>query len=266
MHLAQVADLTAAAVALGSLVVGAAGYWFLERTRKTAANQRREDIIRDAEREAETVKKAAELAAREELLTRRTELDAENSRLREDQNQRVTDLDRRERSLNEQQDGFKKREKMLEGTQKTLADRQKVIDSRETELERVLDDEQEQLYKISGLEADAAKEMLLAERHNLHLPDTKLENTLEARLAIAQKIRDLRPHVVILPYWHARHPDHYRCSQLGYEACFLAGFDGAVICGQRWAFPHRRGPRLSPDRAVPVRARARRCAGRTACH
>ena len=26
------------------------------------------------------------------------------------------------------------------------------------------------------------------------------------------------------------------------------------------------GPRREPDRAVPVRARARRCAGRTACH
>ena len=127
MHLAQVGDLAAAAIALGSLVIGATGYWFLERTRKAAANQRREDIIRDAEREAETVKKAAELAAREELLTRRTEFDAENSRLREDQNQRVAALDRREHSLTEQQDGFKKREKMLEGTQQNLADRQKVM-------------------------------------------------------------------------------------------------------------------------------------------
>ena len=83
--------------------------------------------------------------------------------------------------------------------------------------------------------AAAAKEMLLAERHNLHLPDAKLENTLEARLAIAQKIRDLRPHVVILPYWQARHPDHYRCSQLGYEACFLAGLRKADLEGE----PHR---------------------------
>src|SRR5262249_15407559 len=29
--------------------------------------------------------------------------------------------------------------------------------------------------------------------------------------------------VVILPYWLGRHPDHYTCSTLGYEACFLAG-------------------------------------------
>ena len=43
--------------------------------------------------------------------------------------------------------------------------------------------------------AAATREILLAERHNLHLPDAKLENTLEARLAIAQKIRALRPRV-----------------------------------------------------------------------
>ena len=29
--------------------------------------------------------------------------------------------------------------------------------------------------------------------------------------------------MVILPYWEARHPDHYRAGELGFEACFLAG-------------------------------------------
>tara|TARA_B100000029_G_scaffold492864_1_gene554710 strand:- start:495 stop:2111 length:1617 start_codon:yes stop_codon:yes gene_type:complete len=161
MPLAQVENFTAGAIAVGSLVIGAAAFWFLERTRQSAANQRRDDILRDAEREAETVRKAAELSAREELLTKRSELDAENNLVREELNQRAAELDRRDHTLNEQQDGFKKRERMLEGTQKNLAERQKVIDSREVELERVLQDEQEQLYKISGLEADAAKEMLL---------------------------------------------------------------------------------------------------------
>jgi LmbE family N-acetylglucosaminyl deacetylase len=36
-------------------------------------------------------------------------------------------------------------------------------------------------------------------------------------------IRRLKPRVVILPYWTGRHPDHYRASELGYEACFLSG-------------------------------------------
>ena len=55
------------------------------------------------------------------------------------------------------------------------------------------------------------------------MPDARLENTLAARLTVAAKIRELRPRVVILPYWTGRHPDHYRASELGYEACFLAG-------------------------------------------
>jgi len=42
-------------------------------------------------------------------------------------------------------------------------------------------------------------------------------------MSLAVEIRNLRPRVVILPYWEARHPDHYRASEIGFEACFLAG-------------------------------------------
>jgi LmbE family N-acetylglucosaminyl deacetylase len=65
--------------------------------------------------------------------------------------------------------------------------------------------------------------MLLAWRGNLHFPDARLENHIAARMTLAQKIRELQPRVVILPYWQARHPDHYRAGEMGYEACFLAG-------------------------------------------
>jgi len=69
----------------------------------------------------------------------------------------------------------------------------------------------------------AARHMLLAWRGNLRMPDARLENTLAARMTLAVEIRRLRPRVVILPYWEARHPDHYRTSEIGSEACFLAG-------------------------------------------
>jgi bacillithiol biosynthesis deacetylase BshB1 len=69
----------------------------------------------------------------------------------------------------------------------------------------------------------AAKHLLLAWRGNLRMPDARLENSLPARMTLAVKIRELKPRVVILPYWQARHPDHYRAGELGYEACFLAG-------------------------------------------
>ncbi len=73
-------------------------------------------------------------------------------------------------------------------------------------------------------ESNVAAELLrLAWRGNLRMPDARLENTLGARLSLAMKIRELRPQVVILPYWEGRHPDHYRACEMGYEACFLAG-------------------------------------------
>jgi bacillithiol biosynthesis deacetylase BshB1 len=73
-------------------------------------------------------------------------------------------------------------------------------------------------------EADAAgSEMRLAWRGNMRLPDARLENTISVRMSLAMEIRNLRPRVVILPYWEARHPDHYRTSEIGFEACFLAG-------------------------------------------
>ncbi len=69
----------------------------------------------------------------------------------------------------------------------------------------------------------AGRRMLLTWRGNLCLPDAALENTLEARRMLAGRIRSLRPRLVMLPYWEARHPDHYNASRLGYEACYLAG-------------------------------------------
>ncbi len=71
--------------------------------------------------------------------------------------------------------------------------------------------------------AEAAKILGVEWRRALDIPDGRVENTWENRLKVASVIRETRPRVVILPYWKGRHPDHYTCSMLGYEACFLAG-------------------------------------------
>src|SRR5882672_6679459 len=70
---------------------------------------------------------------------------------------------------------------------------------------------------------DAARILRASYRHALDIPDGRVENTWENKLKVARIIREQRPRVVILPYWQGRHPDHYTCSTLGYEACFLAG-------------------------------------------
>jgi len=80
--------------------------------------------------------------------------------------------------------------------------------------------------------ADAAKILSVSWRRALDLPDGRVENTWENRLKVASVIRETRPRVVILPYWKGRHPDHYTCSVLGYEACFLAGLAKLALSSQ----------------------------------
>jgi N-acetylglucosamine malate deacetylase 1 len=86
------------------------------------------------------------------------------------------------------------------------------------------------------VEADVAAGVMLAGwRGNMRFPDARLENDLSARLTLAIKIRELKPRVVIIPYWQARHPDHYRAGELAYEACFLAGLKKL----DEYSEPHR---------------------------
>jgi bacillithiol biosynthesis deacetylase BshB1 len=69
----------------------------------------------------------------------------------------------------------------------------------------------------------AAKLLGVAWRGTLGVPDSDVQPAREHKLKLAGVIRELRPKTVILPYWQARHPDHYHASTLGYEGCFLAG-------------------------------------------
>jgi bacillithiol biosynthesis deacetylase BshB1 len=86
--------------------------------------------------------------------------------------------------------------------------------------------------------ARASRTMGIAYRENLHLPDAAIEEAREYKLKIAQKIRELRPRTVILPYWEGRHPDHYVTGRIGYEACFLAGLAKLRLKGKPYR-PHK---------------------------
>lgn len=71
--------------------------------------------------------------------------------------------------------------------------------------------------------AVAGATLKLTHRSNMRFPDTKLVNWVDYREKLAMEIRRLTPRTVILPYWEARHPDHYHASEIAFDACFLAG-------------------------------------------
>ncbi|GAC1635379.1 MAG: bacillithiol biosynthesis deacetylase BshB1 [Candidatus Acidiferrum sp.] len=84
----------------------------------------------------------------------------------------------------------------------------------------------------------AAKILKVKYRGTLGVPDSDVVASREHKLRLATTIRELRPRTVIIPYWEARHPDHYNASTLCYEGCFLAGLKQLPIPGEPFR-PHK---------------------------
>ena len=97
--------------------------------------------------------------------------------------------------------------------------------------------------------ATAAKILRISWRGTLGVPDSDVQPTRQHKLRLAQVIRELRSHTVILPYWEARHPDHYHAATLGYEGCFLAGLRQLPMEGEA----HRPFKILYSTSYAPVR-------------
>ena len=90
--------------------------------------------------------------------------------------------------------------------------------------------------ELRAQEAERAAEVLgVSERRNAGLPDAHLQNTDQMRRVVVEHIRHFAPRVVILPFAVGRHPDHRVASELGRDACFLAGLAKYEAAGA----PHR---------------------------
>jgi N-acetylglucosamine malate deacetylase 1 len=97
----------------------------------------------------------------------------------------------------------------------------------------------------SGTRGDAATRAAEADRAaaalgvhvrvNAGLPDAHLHNDEPSRAKLVALLRMTRPRVVLLPFPIGRHPDHRVASELGRDACYLAGLAKYGAPGQ----PHR---------------------------
>lgn len=82
-------------------------------------------------------------------------------------------------------------------------------------------------------ETAAATQILgLTWRGNLSLPNRQLQHTLEARQKLANVFRELRPRVILAPYWEDAHPDHVVASDLIDAARFWSKLSRTDETGQ----------------------------------
>jgi bacillithiol biosynthesis deacetylase BshB1 len=108
--------------------------------------------------------------------------------------------------------------------------------------------------EIRAREAEAAsRELKLALRDNLELPDGRIWLTEESRVKMVRKIRQYRPRVIFTHYWEDPHPDHVHTTQIVREAAHVAGlvkYDAEP--GQERFRPQTVAHFMFPRTAVPT--------------
>ncbi len=150
----------AVALVLG-IVLGK--FIFAKNTQKQvdAAEQQAQNIIKDAESRAETLKKEKQLEAKERFV----QLKAEHDRDVMQRSQKVNELEnrikQREQGINQKEGNLDKQIKENEAIKENLNRQIEVVSIKRTELEKHQEEHIRRLEKVAGLSADEAKAQLI---------------------------------------------------------------------------------------------------------
>ncbi len=147
----------------------------MKHTQKLAEN-----IISDAQREAETRKKAAILEAKDEWYQAKLNFERDTQDARQDLKKSERRIEEKEHNVNRKVDYLEKREKEINDKHKILESKLQVISEKNDKLAQILHMQNEKLEKIAGMSTEEAKKLLI----------TNLEN--EARHEAAKRIREIK--------------------------------------------------------------------------
>ncbi|NQT19881.1 MAG: ribonuclease Y [Planctomycetes bacterium] len=129
--------------------------------RKKSARRDAGSILTDANDEADRIKKHADLAVKAEQLSLRETFEKETQEVRQELRQHERRLSKREDDLDKKADLIGKKEKYIDNTERELSVRQKHLAGKELELEKLLQEEKEQLHRVSGLSHEEAGQLLM---------------------------------------------------------------------------------------------------------
>ncbi len=180
----------AAAVAVAATIVA----------QRRMARTRAKEIIADAEREADDLKRTRELEGREEAMKISTEAERQAARRQSQADQRDAKLKQRELQLNQQQSENQRARNEVESARAAVETQQAAVEARRVELDRLQAEAREQLEHISGLSSEEAKEKLVeslrdeaktaaASYINDIMDEAKLTANKEAKRIVVQSIQ-----------------------------------------------------------------------------
>ncbi len=150
--------ITAIIISAVALLVGIGAGWFiLQRATKKKCNQ----IIKEAQAEAEVIKKDKILQAKERFLQLKAEHEKEINARNNKANQRDQSLKDRQVQLNQKAEEVNRNRKEINVLKQKLEAQQDIVNKKQTELEKLTQRQIQQLESISNLSAKEAKKQLI---------------------------------------------------------------------------------------------------------
>ena len=139
------------------LVGGIVSYVFFKYGLKAKYNT----ILKDAEAEAEVIKKNKLLEVKEKFLNKKADLEKEVAARNQKIQQAENKLKQRELVLNQRQEEIQRKKMEAEAVKENLEAQLTIVDKKKEELEHLQRQEIEKLEAISGLSAEEAKERMV---------------------------------------------------------------------------------------------------------
>ena len=174
------------------LVGGALSYGFFKYGLKT----KYDTIIKEAETEAEVIKKNKLLEVKEKFLNKKADLEKEVAQRNQKIQQAENKLKQREMVLNQKNEELQRKRNETEAIKENLDAQLVIIEKKKEELDNLQAQEREKLETISGLSAEEAKERLVESLKeeaksyiNDIMDDAKLTANREAKRIVIQSIQ-----------------------------------------------------------------------------
>ena len=178
------------------IVGGFASYMFFKHGLKS----KYDSILKEAETEAEVIKKNKLLEVKEKFLNKKADLEKEVSLRNQKIQQAENKLKQRELVLNQHQEEIQRKKLEAEAVKENLEAQLAIVDKKKEELEHMQRQEIEKLEAISGLSAEEAKERMVeslkeeaktqAQSYiNDIMDDAKLTASKEAKRIVIQSIQ-----------------------------------------------------------------------------
>jgi ribonuclease Y len=168
---------------VGAVLAFVAGYWIRERLgprRAQSAERRARDVIDQAGREAESVKRDAILEGREEALRLKQQVERESQAARTEQLTAERIFQEKEAAFGRRVDLIEKKDRDLKRNEQELLAREAAVQARSEELDRLVAHQRAGLERIAGLSADEARAQLIGEIES------------EARAEAARRVSEIR--------------------------------------------------------------------------